>query len=72
MKNSAGRSPLSPGLTRLAEAIIADDPNFVPLEPGQHRSPDYYLVEHYFGVARGPKRSKDRPSLLYWLGRKLG
>ena len=59
MKNSGATRPaLSPGLTRLAEQIIADDPDFVPLQPGEHRPVDYYTVEHYFGVARTPRRRK--------------
>ena len=59
MKNGATPRPaLSPGLTRLAEEIIAEDPDFVPLKPGEHRPPDYYTVEHYFGVARTPRRRK--------------
>jgi hypothetical protein len=73
VKTTGARRPaLSPGLTSLAEEIIADDPDFVPLKPGEHRPPDYYLVEHYFGVARKPRRRKGRLGLSCWLGLKRG
>jgi hypothetical protein len=52
------RPGLSRGLTRLAERLIAEDPEFVPLKPGEVRPPEYYIGKNAAKILRRVRKHR--------------
>jgi hypothetical protein len=51
------RRGLSAGLTRLGKRLIAEDPEFVPLKPGEIRPPEYYIGKNAAKMLRRARKN---------------